>query len=88
MQPQDALTHQEQIGDGETDKAWSIIGSLTKTVQYLDLSVEETDVDERGSLLSDLPKLAAPKLWIEEEERRRVFWSIFLLDRFCSITTG
>lgn len=26
--------------------------------------------------------------WVEEEERRRVFWNIFNLDRFCSVATG
>jgi hypothetical protein len=26
--------------------------------------------------------------WTEMEERRRLFWVIFLLDRFCSISTG
>ncbi|CAK7210021.1 hypothetical protein SBRCBS47491_000629 [Sporothrix bragantina] len=26
--------------------------------------------------------------WVELEERRRVFWNVFLMDRFCSIATG
>lgn len=26
--------------------------------------------------------------WTELEERRRLFWIIFMLDRFCSVTTG
>lgn len=26
--------------------------------------------------------------WTELEERRRLFWVIFMLDRFCSVTTG
>lgn len=26
--------------------------------------------------------------WTEEEERRRVFWTIFNLDRYCSVTMG
>lgn len=32
--------------------------------------------------------LEKPKTWAESEERRRLFWSVFLLDRFCSISTG
>lgn len=32
--------------------------------------------------------LAPPKDWADEEERRRVFWNVFLLDRFGSITMG
>lgn len=26
--------------------------------------------------------------WTELEERRRLFWIIFMLDRFCSVSTG
>ncbi|KAH8893635.1 hypothetical protein GQ53DRAFT_780440 [Thozetella sp. PMI_491] len=68
------------ISQGETSKAWSTIGSLTRTVQYLHLSIEEPGLDDRATLLPNLPSLAAPQSWIEEEERRRVFWNIFLLD--------
>lgn len=71
-----------QLGDGQTSKAWSLIGSLTRTVQYLHLSVEDADSDERSALLSGLPKLSHSDDWIETEERRRVFWCIFLLDRY------
>ncbi|KAH7115110.1 fungal-specific transcription factor domain-containing protein [Dendryphion nanum] len=76
------------IGQGETTKAWTIIGSLARTVQYLHLSVEDTNLVEPAALLSNLPSLHPPCDWIEEEERRRLFWNVFVLDRFCSITTG
>lgn len=34
-------------------------------------------------------RLVAPSNdWTELEERRRLFWIIFLLDRFCSVSTG
>lgn len=32
--------------------------------------------------------LPPAQTWVEEEERRRVFWNIFNLDRFCSVATG
>lgn len=32
--------------------------------------------------------LRSAESWSEQEERRRVFWNVFLLDRFCSITMG
>ncbi|KAJ4184413.1 hypothetical protein NW767_013171 [Fusarium falciforme] len=68
------------IGQGETSKAWSTIGSLARTAQYLHLSVEDTDFAEPAALLSNLPRLPPPENWIEEEERRRLFWNVFLLD--------
>ncbi|VUC32926.1 unnamed protein product [Clonostachys rosea] len=76
------------IGSGESARAWPIIGSMTRSVQYLHLSVEPEDIKPRNSFLTSLPTLPDPENWVEEEERRRVFWNIFILDRFCSVTTG
>ncbi|KAE9372531.1 hypothetical protein N431DRAFT_466776 [Stipitochalara longipes BDJ] len=75
------------IINGQVCKAWSIIGSLTRTVEYLQLTVEPGTL-QRGSLSAPLSLLDNPADWTESEDRRRVFWNVFLLDRFCSITTG
>lgn len=32
--------------------------------------------------------LSGPRDWTEAEERRRIFWNAFNLDRFCSVTMG
>ncbi|CEL11121.1 hypothetical protein ASPCAL14227 [Aspergillus calidoustus] len=77
----------EDIGSGRLSRAWPIVGSLTRTVEYLQLSVESEHHDN-GPLLQPRPCLPPAEDWIEEEERRRVFWTIFNLDRFCSVTTG
>ncbi|KAJ0384404.1 hypothetical protein COL922a_008459 [Colletotrichum nupharicola] len=68
-----------QIGNGDASKAWSIVGSLTRTVEYLQLSIE-SDHREKEPLLKPLPSIDPPQNWTEEEERRRVFWNIFNLD--------
>ncbi|KAI8292533.1 Tropolone cluster transcription factor tropK [Colletotrichum sp. SAR 10_98] len=81
------LTASDWIGNGDASKAWSIVGSLTRTVEYLQLSIE-SDHREKEPLLKPLPSIDPPQNWTEEEERRRVFWNIFNLDRFCSVTTG
>jgi hypothetical protein len=39
-------------------------------------------------LLKPTVSLRPAQTWVEEEERRRVFWNIFNLDRFCSVATG
>ncbi|KAJ5103523.1 fungal-specific transcription factor domain-containing protein [Penicillium argentinense] len=77
----------DDIGNGNTSRAWSIVGSLTRTVEYLRLSVEDEDHGTQR-LLKPLLSLAPSRQWVEEEERRRVFWNIFNLDRFCSVATG
>ncbi|KAF7546542.1 hypothetical protein G7046_g9271 [Stylonectria norvegica] len=75
------------IGDGEPMKAWPIVASLTRTIDFLQLSIEAEDEEAPRAFLR--PKsLPPPTSWMEEEERRRVFWNIFILDRICSITTG
>jgi hypothetical protein len=77
----------DHIGSGEAAKAWSLVGSLTRTVEYLRLTVEPEEL-QKHPLRRPLTLLDDPFDWTEIEERRRLFWNIFLLDRFCSITTG
>ncbi|KAF2824123.1 hypothetical protein CC86DRAFT_447086 [Ophiobolus disseminans] len=77
----------DDIGSGNTPKAWSIVGSLTRTVEYAQLAQEHDD----GELRPFCPPYASLRRtsdWTELEERRRVFWNVFLLDRFCSVTMG
>lgn len=75
------LLHQLQLGDGEPMKAWPIVSSLTRSVEYLQLSVEEPVHNAPTAFLGPDP-LPPPDHWVEEEERRRVFWNIFILDRY------
>ncbi|KAF2116652.1 fungal-specific transcription factor domain-containing protein [Lophiotrema nucula] len=78
------------IGSGRGPSAWSVVGSMTRTVEQLRLSVEDDEsVPQRGEyLIRRMTFLRKAKDWIEVEERRRVFWNVFLMDRFCSIATG
>ncbi len=80
------LIYLQQLVNGEYSKAWPIIGSLTRSVEYLQLNLEEQHREVQVALLS--PSLP-PKSenWIEEEERRRVFWNVFILERYVSAGT-
>ncbi|KAL2812260.1 fungal-specific transcription factor domain-containing protein [Aspergillus granulosus] len=75
------------IGNGQVSQAWPLVGSLSRMVEYLQLTVEH---DEPVQHLFSQPYrlLPPPKDWTEAEERRRIFWSIFALDRFCSVSMG
>jgi hypothetical protein len=68
------------MGGGQDSKAWSIIGSLTRTVEYLQLTIEPEET-QGHPLLRPRILLPKPESFIEAEERRRVFWNVFLLDR-------
>ncbi|KAH8885819.1 hypothetical protein GQ53DRAFT_728409 [Thozetella sp. PMI_491] len=75
------------IGNGNHDKAWPIVGSITRTVENIQLSVETEGRQTRSAALRP-PSLPIAVDWVEEEERRRVFWNVFILDRFCAVSTG
>ncbi|KAJ9606333.1 hypothetical protein H2200_009294 [Cladophialophora chaetospira] len=77
----------DRIGSGNLSGAWSLVGTLTRTVDYLQLTVEPS-IDRSRPLLEPLRCLDVPKDFAEAEERRRVFWNVFLLDRFCSVACG
>lgn len=56
-------------------------------MEYLQLTID-SDGGAAHAICRPFSYLGPPRDWVEEEERRRVFWSVFLLDRFCSITMG
>ncbi|KAI1370951.1 fungal-specific transcription factor domain-containing protein [Hypoxylon crocopeplum] len=78
----------DTLGSGRGPSAWSIVGSMTRTVEQLQLSVEEDDQPSTKVMIKRMTFLPPARSWSEREERRRVFWNIFLMDRFCSIATG
>ncbi|KAK2759525.1 hypothetical protein FQN54_003004 [Arachnomyces sp. PD_36] len=82
----------DTIGSGKGPSSWSIVGSMTRTVEHLQLSFEDEDEHaQKGKgefLIRRMAFLDRPRSWSESEERRRVFWNVFLMDRFCSIATG
>lgn len=84
-----------QIASGRGPSAWSIVGSMTRTAEQLQLGVEDErrpsrvrDTSSSNGVITRIAFLPPPKDWSDEEERRRVFWNVFMMDRFCSISTG
>src|SRR5689334_8785086 len=81
-----------KIARGRGPSSWSIVGSMARTVEQLQLSVEEDDIRERSrageALIQRMAFLRPSTCWVEVEERRRVFWTVFVMDRFCSLSTG
>ncbi|UZP36671.1 hypothetical protein NXS19_004487 [Fusarium pseudograminearum] len=75
------------IGNGDADRAWALIASLSRTVEFLQLTMDpENEVAQ--PICRPFSYLGPAKDWADQEERRRVFWNVFLLDRFCSISMG
>ncbi len=72
--------------------AWNLLALISRSMVQLGLAVES------GSVLASpmYPSIATlrasvlpePKSWIEDEERRRLFWAVYLLDRYATIATA
>jgi hypothetical protein len=77
-----------KLNDGQNHRAWPLIGSLTRTVGYLQLTFEPSAASQAGALMRPVQLVQPSDDWTELEERRRLFWIIFMLDRFCSVSTG
>ena len=56
-------------------------------MEYLQLATETADT-ERLRVSQPIVSIAPGENWTEVEERRRVFWTVFNLDRLCSVMTG
>ncbi|OHE98358.1 hypothetical protein CORC01_06354 [Colletotrichum orchidophilum] len=65
--------------------AWMSIGACTRYIELLGVSWATRDTAFQGS--TDTILLGEPTLWFEtdEEERRRSWWAVFILDRLMSV---
>ncbi|KAE8392540.1 fungal-specific transcription factor domain-containing protein [Aspergillus alliaceus] len=70
------------ICDGNAGKAWPIVGTLCRAVVYMGLHNEPDEGYHRGPCVQPFNCLPSARVWTEMEERRRVFWNVFLLDRW------
>lgn len=75
------------VGAGRGPRSWSLVASATRIVEQLGLAVEEEDAAQ-DKLLNRIGFLPSAKTPTERESLRRIFWCIFLQDRFCSVSTG
>ncbi|KAL3965532.1 hypothetical protein ACCO45_002536 [Purpureocillium lilacinum] len=77
-------------GSGSSSSPWSLVSLVTRKVEDLQLNAEDSSRrDSFGEFFLTCPPVPQPATtWLETEERRRVFWAAFLMDRFCSIMTS
>lgn len=79
-------------GSGNGPPGWNIMALITRSVVQLGLAVETTSsmVSPNFSSIYTLRAmvLPEPRDFIEEESRRRLFWMVYLLDRYATIATA
>lgn len=80
------------VGSSNGPPGWNLLALITRSVVQLGLSVETSSfsVSPNYPSIYTLRAMVLPdaKTWIEEESRRRLFWMIYLLDRYATIATA
>ncbi|ETN42045.1 uncharacterized protein HMPREF1541_03984 [Cyphellophora europaea CBS 101466] len=79
-------------GDTNGPPGWNLISLISRSVIQLGLAVEATST-LTASMFPSISTLRAAvlpeaKTWIEDEERRRLFWAVYLLDRYTTVATA
>ncbi|KAI5462721.1 fungal-specific transcription factor domain-containing protein [Mariannaea sp. PMI_226] len=79
-------------GSSNGPPGWNIMALITRSVVQLGLAVEPTSSTVSPHYMSIYTlraiTLSEPQDFIEEEARRRLFWMIYLLDRYATIATA
>lgn len=79
-------------GSSNGPPGWNIMALITRSVVQLGLAVETTSsmVSPNVTSIYTLRAmvLPEPRDFIEEESRRRLFWMVYLLDRYATIATA
>ncbi|KAI1079812.1 putative C6 transcription factor [Whalleya microplaca] len=79
-------------GSSNGPPGWNIMALITRSVVQLGLAVESNSLSVSPNYTSIYTLRAMilpdPRDFIEEESRRRLFWMIYLLDRYATISTA
>ena len=81
----------DELGTSNGQKGWNLLALLARSVVQLGLNVEKSI-----GLVAGIPKsvatpqalsLGEPESWIQDEERRRLCWMVYVLDRYATVAT-
>ena len=89
-----ALLALDLIGSDQGPSSWGILALLTRSAVHLGLTSEDDGSASGFGTRAPAPSLSRtsiippPADWGEDEQRRRLFWLIFALDRYACASTG
>lgn len=79
-------------GDSNGPPGWNLMALITRSVVQLGLAVESNSFSVSPNYTSIYTLramiLPEPRDFIEEESRRRLFWMVYLLDRYATLATA
>ncbi|RDW81999.1 hypothetical protein BP6252_03111 [Coleophoma cylindrospora] len=80
------------VGSSNGPPGWNLLALITRSVVQLGLAVETTSfsVSPNYPSIYTLRAMVLPEAnnFIEDESRRRLFWMVYLLDRYATIATA
>jgi hypothetical protein len=82
----------DALGTTNGSKGWNLLALVAQTITKLGLNVEKNfnfiaSTHQSTGAIKDVT-LPQPTSWIEDEGRRRLFWMVYVLDRYATIGTG
>ncbi|EXJ69302.1 uncharacterized protein A1O5_07338 [Cladophialophora psammophila CBS 110553] len=79
----------DELGTSNGQQGWNLLALITRNIVQLGLDVEKSTYLESTTYPSaTLLQAAQPQSWIENEERRRLCWMTFILDRYATVATA
>lgn len=90
--PSQVILALDIMGTSNGPPGWNLLALITRSVVQLGLAVETTSVSV-APVYPSIYTLRAmvlpePKTFIEDESRRRLFWMVYLLDRYATVSTA
>ncbi|KJZ72462.1 hypothetical protein HIM_08131 [Hirsutella minnesotensis 3608] len=80
------------IGSSNGPPGWNIMALITRSVVQLGLAVESNSISVAPKFTSIYTLramvLAEPRDFVEDEARRRLFWVVYMLDRYATVSTA
>lgn len=78
------------LGTSNGQQGWNLLALIARNIVQLGLEVEKGTYLECSTPYPSATLLQAsqPKSWIESEERRRLCWMTFVLDRYATVATA
>jgi hypothetical protein len=77
-----------EIADDKAATAYSLLGIAWRYIESLEMNLERPPGGYSSGVFGKTHELPTSTSWIETEERRRIFWNAFMLDRLCATLLG
>lgn len=78
----------DDVGGTTSPTSWGSLALATRTTGHVGFHQEQSGTSSPAASVNAIKLLAKALSPADEEERRRLFWTTFILDRWSSSSTG